>query len=225
MAQPSLSTDRLVERLVAEVKPVRRLLDPTQRAALWTAVALVCVLLGVLYFGLRRDIASAWHNLGFLLRVGLLVTTMWLAVVTSFKLSVPGRAGGAWTRWWPIVALGALMAIAAAELVAGALFGQAGSPLRAWTCVRKVAFVGAVPAAMVLVLIHRASALEPRWTALLGVLAAGAAGALTSELACPIGAPMHIFLWHVLPVALSAGLGAIAGSVLLASLRRAWRRG
>jgi hypothetical protein len=224
LAQPSLSTDRLVERLVAEVKPVRRLLDPTQRAALWTAVALVCVLLGVLAFGLRRDIASAWRNLGFLLRVGLLMTTMWLAVVTSFKLSVPGRADGAWTRWWPIVALGALMAIAAAELVAGAMFGQAGSPLRAWTCVRKVAFVGAVPAAMVLVLIHRAAALEPRWTALLGVLAAGAAGALTSELACPIGAPMHIFLWHVMPVALSAGLGAIAGSMLLASLRRAFRR-
>jgi hypothetical protein len=74
------------------------------------------------------------------------------------------------------------------------------------------------------VLIQRAAALEPRWTALLGVLAAGAAGALTSELACPIGAPMHIFLWHVLPVALSAGVGAIAGSVLLAWLRRSWRR-
>ena len=111
MAQPSLSTDRLVERLAAEVKPVRRLLDPTQRAALWVAVALVCVLLGVLHFGLRRDIASAWQNLGFLLRVALLVTTMWLAVVTSFKLSVPGRAEGAWTRWWPIVALLSLIHI------------------------------------------------------------------------------------------------------------------
>jgi hypothetical protein len=225
LAQPSLSTDRLVERLVAEMKPVRRLLDPAQRAAVWTAVALVCVLLGVLYFGLRRDFATAWHNVGFLLRAGLLLATMWLAVVTAFRLSVPARGEGAWTRWWPIVALGALMSIAAAELVAGAMFGQAGSPLRGWTCVRKVAFVGAVPAAMVLILIHRAAALEPRWTALLGVLAAGAAGALTSELACPIGAPMHIFLWHVMPVALSAGVGAMAGSLLLAWLRRSYRRG
>jgi len=54
----------------------------------------------------------------------------------------------------------------------------------------------------------------------LGVLAAGAAGALTSELACPIRAPIHIMLWHVLPVALSAGIGVLAGSALLAWARR-----
>lgn len=219
MAQPSLNTDRLVEQLAARVTPVRRLLDPTQRAALWTAVAVVCVLIGVLYFGVRRDIATIWLSAGFLLRVGLLLTTMWLAVVTSFRLAVPGRDTGAWSRWWPIVGLGALMAVAAAELVAGVLFGHAGSPLRGWSCMRKIAFVGAVPAAMAVMLIQRAAALEPRWTALLGVLAAGAAGGLTSELACPIDAPMHIFLWHVMPVALSAGVGAIAGSLLLNWLR------
>ena len=48
MAQPSLSTDRLVERLVAEVKPVRRLLDPTQRAALWARGELA---IGPMYVG------------------------------------------------------------------------------------------------------------------------------------------------------------------------------
>jgi hypothetical protein len=223
LAQRSLDTDRLVEQLVAEVRPVRRLLAPAQRAALWTAVAAVCVLIGVLHFGVRRDIATAWFTTGFLLRVGLLLATMWLAVVTAFRLSVPGRETGAWSRWWPIVGLGALMAVAAAELVAGALFGQAGSPLRGWTCMRKIAFVGAVPAAMAVLLIQRAAALEPRWTALLGVLAAGAAGGLTSELACPINAPMHIFLWHALPVALSAGLGAVAGSLLLGWLQHGSR--
>jgi hypothetical protein len=219
LAQRSLDTDRLVEQLAAGVTPVRRLLDPTQRAALWTAAAAVCVLIGVLHFGVRRDLATIWYTAGFLLRVGLLVATMWLAVVTSFRLAVPGRDTGAWSRWWPIVGLGALMAVAAAELVAGALFGHAGSPLRGWSCMRKVAFVGAVPAAMAVAMIHRAAALEPRWTALLGVLAAGAAGGLTSELACPINAPVHIFLWHVLPVAVSAGVGAIAGSLLLDLLR------
>jgi hypothetical protein len=220
LAQRSLDTDRLVEQLAAGVTPVRRLLDPTQRAALWTAVAAVCVMFGLLHFGVRRDLATVWFTAGFLLRVALLIATMWLAVVTSFRLAVPGRETGAWSRWWPIVALGALMAVAAAELVAGALFGAAGSPLRGWTCMRKVAFAGAVPAAMAVALIQRAAALEPRWTALLGVLAAGAAGGLTAELACPINAPMHIFLWHVMPVALSAGIGAIAGSLLLQWLRQ-----
>ena len=56
------------------------------------------------------------------------------------------------------------------------------------------------------------------------MLAAGAAGALTSELACPIKAPIHIMLWHVLPVALSAGIGAVVGSILLAWARNKRRR-
>ena len=69
-----------------------------------------------------------------------------------------------------------------------------------------------------MVLIHRAAPIEPRWTALLGMLAAGAAGALASEIACPIHSPIHILLWHVLPVANLACLGVAAGSVL-----RTWR--
>jgi hypothetical protein len=51
------------------------------------------------------------------------------------------------------------------------------------------------------------------------VLAAGAAGALTSELACPIRTPVHILLWHVMPVVASAAIGAVAGIVLWARRR------
>ena len=84
----------------------------------------------------------------------------------------------------------------------------------------RVFAVNAAILSVAVLLIQRAEAVEPKWTALLGVLAAGAAGALTSELACPIKAPIHIMLWHVLPVALSAGLGAVVGSLLLAWARR-----
>ncbi len=215
-----MNTDQLISTLVADVKPVRRLLDPMQRATLWVAVALVCVRLGLLQFGIRRDIATAWYETTFVLRLALLASTMWLSVIAAFRLAVPGRETGVWSRWWPIIGLAALVALAAGEVATGMLFGDAGSPLRAWMCVRKVAFTGTVPAILAVALIQRAEAVEPKWTALLGVLAAGAAGALTSELACPIRAPMHIMLWHVLPVALSAGIGAMIGSLLLA-----WARG
>ena len=215
-----MNTDQLISALVADVKPVRRLLDPVQRAALWVAVALVCVSLGLLNFGVRRDIDSAWHDITFILRLALLVSTMWLSVIAAFRLAVPGRDTRAWSRWWPIIGLAALVALAASEVMTGVLYGDAGSALRGWMCVRKVAFVGTVPAILAVALIQRAQAVEPKWTALLGVLAAGAAGALTSELACPIKAPIHIMLWHVLPVALSAGIGAVVGSILLA-----WARG
>lgn len=215
-----MNTDQLIERLAADVKPVRRLMDPTERAALWTALALVAIALGAAWFGVRDDIATAWLEPGVLIRIALLASTMWLSIVTAFRLSVPGGETRAFARWWPLALLGVLTAVSAAELIAAWTIGEAGSPLRSWTCVRKVAFVGAVPALVSVALISRGFAIEPRWTALLGVLAAGAAGALTSELACPIHAPMHVFLWHIMPVVISTAIGALVGTLVVERMLR-----
>jgi hypothetical protein len=220
-----LRTEELIERLVADTAPEKPLLSPARRAVIWTVVAGICLALGVLHFGVRHDIVEASRSVPFLLRVGLLAATMWLAVVSAFRLSVPGHDERAWSRWWPLALLGVVVALVAAEVVVGALGDGVGRGLRGWGCLRKVAFVGAVPAVLAVVLIQRASAVEPRWAALLGVLAAGAAGALTPEIACPIKGPMHILLWHVLPVVAIAALGALVGLFLWsASARRARRR-
>jgi hypothetical protein len=206
-----LRTEELIDSLVATAEPATPFLSPVRRALLWCVVAAVCVSLGVMHFGVRGDEMSAWYRLGFTLRLILLVSTMWLAVVAAFRLSVPGYDLRAWARWWPVVTLALLVLMVTADVLVEAAAGQLGSPMRAWQCVRKMSFVGAVPAVVAIFLIQRAQAMEPRWALLLGVLAAGAAGAITSEIACPIHAPMHVLLWHVMPVALSAVLGAALG--------------
>jgi hypothetical protein len=210
-------TDELIGQLVADGAPVRPVLTPARRAVLWAVIAGICVTLGVLQFGLRRDVAEAWYRTGVVLRLVLLAATAWLSVVAAFRLSVPGDDQRAWSRWWPLALLGVLAALVSSEVVIGAIEGDLGSPLQAWKCMRKAAYAGAVPAILALVLIRRATVLEPRWTALLAVLAAGAAGALTSELACPIHAPLHILLWHLGPVVASAIVGALLGVLF-------WRR-
>ncbi len=219
MGSPTSNTDQLIERLVAGAAPVRRLADPRRRAAIWTALALVCVALGVAHYGVRRDIGTTVSFVPFLLRVPLIAATMWLSVVTALRLAVPGADQRAWTRWWPLLLLGALVAVTAAELTLVALAGEAGSPLRTWGCVRKLTFVGALPAIGAVVLIRRAAPLDPLWTALLGLVASGAAGALASELACPVRQPMHVMFWHVLPIAVYAALGT-AAVWLVVRLRR-----
>jgi hypothetical protein len=220
LGSPTSNTDQLIDRLVTECSPVRRLIDPRRRAAWWAALALVCVGLGVSYFGIRADLPGAMTFLPFLLRIGLLVATMWLSVVTALQLSVPGADQRAWTRWWPLLFLGALVAVTAAELMMVAVVGDAGAPFYGWRCVRKLTFVGVLPAFGAIVLIRRAAPLDPVWTALLGLAAAGAAGALTSELACPVRFPMHVMLWHVLPIVVYAAVGT-AAVWLVMRLRRA----
>ena len=216
-----MTTDQLIDRLVAEARPVRRIASPRHRAAVWIALAVVCAVLGVQYFGLRRDLSSATQSVGFWLRIALLISIMWLAVTAAFRLAVPGADTRIRARWWPLVVLGALVALAAGDVVTGMLTGPGmGSSFPSWACARKVAMVGAIPAAWSLLLIQRAAPTEPQWTALLGVLGAAAAGGLTAELACPFHAPLHILVWHALPVLASVGVGLLAGTALLATMRR-----
>jgi hypothetical protein len=212
-----LKTDELIDHLVADVRPVRRLMDPSWRAASWMAAAGVAVAVGALYFGLRRDLAVMWRDPLWLVRLALLSATAGLAVLTACRLAIPGYERRARVRWWPIVPLGALIAVSLAEVVTSAMTGTLGSPLRNWMCVRKMAVTGAAPALLAVLLVARAAPIEPRWTMLLGGLAAGAAGVVASEIACPVHAPIHILLWHILPIALFALAGAAIGELL-------WRR-
>ena len=130
MATQTSDTDRLIERLAGDVRPLRRLLDPRKRAALWCVLAVMCVSLGVLGFGVRRDLVETASNPGFLARLVLLASTVWLSIATALRLAVPGADTRVWRRWWPIVALGMLVAVSAAELTAAAVAGAPGSPLR-----------------------------------------------------------------------------------------------
>lgn len=217
-----MDTNELIAQLVTDLRPVRRLVSPASRAAIWLAVALVGVLIGLMYFGMRRDIFEASRSVAFLVRVALLAATLWLAILTCLRLSVPGADPRAWARWWPIVAIGGVLAVGAGELAYALLLGDAGSPFRSGPCVRKVAVAGTIPAVAAIVMIRQGAALEPQWTSMLGLLAAGAAGALTAELACPIDEPMHMFVWHLVPAVMVA-LAGLGGGELWA--RRVRDRG
>jgi hypothetical protein len=210
-----VNTDRLIEQLVAELTPVRRLLDPTERAALWMALGLVSIAGGLAYFGVRRDIATIWLDPAFTTRLLLLAATMWLAVVTAFRMSVPGAEQRVFVRWWPVAGLGLALALVAADVAIAAMAGPLGSPMRAAHCIQKVTFVGLVPALVAIVLVRRAWAAEPRWTLVLGMVASGVAGAITAELSCPVRAPLHILLWHLLPIVVVVAAGVVVGSAIL----------
>lgn len=215
-----MKTDDLIAQLVSELRPVRRLASPRSRASVLAALALVGILAGLAAFGVRRDIGDASRSLAYVLRLTLLLATAWLAIISCLRLSIPGGDPRAWARWWPLLALGGVVAIGAGELTWALLVGDAGSPFRSWRCVRKVAMAGTVPAAGAIVLISRGATLEARWVAMLGLLGAGAAGALTAELACPIDEPMHTFLWHLMPTLAFTLVGLAFGELWSRRRRR-----
>ncbi len=92
------TTPQLIDTLVRDLAPVRRLRRPLVRSALWLVGALLAVALAALLHGLRPDLAARFAGRDFLAPFGLALATGILAAIAVFMASLPDRS-----RWWPLL--------------------------------------------------------------------------------------------------------------------------
>ena len=88
-------TNDVIDLLVAEATPVRRLRAPTVRAAYWLLCALLIILFVGVSHGLRADLMLKLGQPRFIIGVGAAMATAVLSVVAAFIASVPGMS----RRW------------------------------------------------------------------------------------------------------------------------------
>jgi len=86
-------------------------------------------------------------------------------------------------------------------------------------CLGLALSTGVVPFLVFLSLWRRTAPTHPRLTGLALGTAAGAAAWVLVDLWCSVGNPFHLLLGHVLPLAILAAAGAVAGRVLLPRFR------
>jgi hypothetical protein len=98
------STPQLIDSLVRDLAPVRRLQRPLLRCALWLALAALVVLLVGIVHGVRPDLAERLADPGFLVALGAALATGILAAVAAFMTSLPDRS-----RLWLLLPLPALV--------------------------------------------------------------------------------------------------------------------
>lgn len=89
------STERLIERLVAEARPVRRLRPPTRRAALWLLAVAAIAGVAVLWFSDLAVFDRRMHDPKLALELTATLLTGIAAVIAAFHLSLPDRSA-AW---------------------------------------------------------------------------------------------------------------------------------
>ena len=86
------TTPDLINSLVANATPVRRLRPPLTRAALWLLfAAFILVLLGLTH-GVRPDLAERLQQPTFAIGIAASLLTGILAAVASFQVSLPDRS-------------------------------------------------------------------------------------------------------------------------------------
>lgn len=202
----------LVERLAANLRPVRRLWPVPVRLGLW--LVLEVALLAWVAGHTHNDFMSKLAGPRYLLEVALFAGSAILAALSAFRSAIPGRP----------VRIGE-MAIAVLLLAAGTalLMTQpmhTAYPLRQFIdvgriCAIETCLLAAVPWIGLWWAVRRGAPMRT-WTT---GLAIGAAAALFSfalmRLKCPNDERLHLLTWHLMPAILIVLLSTLAGALWL----------
>jgi hypothetical protein len=209
-----MKTDELIANLVGQLTPIQPLYSPVRRLSVWATISLATVVVAVLVFGPRPDIAHRMTQVDFtwtLASAGIVAT---LSSVAALILAVPGVEGSV------VLRTSALVLTSAWGIGLGTMAVTDGSALATDThwpaCFLRVVMVSLVPVAALGLMIRRAAALRPALAGLMAALAASAAATIAIQIACPVDAAGHGLAGHLGPVLTMAVIGAVVGPRWLA---------
>ncbi|ATQ44617.1 DUF1109 domain-containing protein [Caulobacter mirabilis] len=212
-----MNTERLIEQLARDVRPVRR-----HGVARRLAVGLVCgaavsTALLLLWMGPRPDLAAAMRGGVFWMKWGYTIAIALIAALATIRLARPDDAGG--ERWlWLLLAPVLLLAGAGVAELLGA---PQGMWLSMWlghswkSCPWRVLLLALPIFVGLLWAFRRLAPTRLRAAGATAGLASGAFAATVYCLHCPEVSALFVLTWYSLGILLAAGLGALLGPRLL----------
>jgi len=206
-----IRTTDLIEALVADARPVRRLRLPMRRATLWLLLPALIFGLLVVGHGVRPDLAERVGQLDFVVGTAASMLTGTLAAIASFMLNVPDRS-----RSWALLPVPALL-IWLATLGHGCLVNwvdlgpdgvQLGETAR---CFGTVLMTSLPLALAMFAMLRRGSLLSANTMALTGSLAVAAMSATAMSIFHSLDATVMILVWNLGVAALIVVVGCLLG--------------
>ncbi|WP_109809295.1 NrsF family protein [Sphingosinithalassobacter portus] len=204
----------LIEAMVADCTPVRRMRARTGMALVLAAFVVTGLLL-LLLAGPPAPIAVGRMPVLYLLTNGLLFLLGLAAAVSSVAMASP-RVGARHegTRW--AVAMAGVLPIAAGISLFGSWLEEGTAALPEGLHCAVSGIVASLLVGIVLTLwLRRGAPVSPRRAGLHAGIAAGALGTVAAGLFCREFTIEHLGIWHVVPVALAGLLGWLAMPRLL----------
>ena len=214
-SQPDHETlhDALVDRMIADLRPVRRIWPLSVRLALWIALE-VAVLLLIVGHTPRADLAQQVRDPWYLVGVGIFALAGVIGASFALRAAVPGREPRAMEIGFLLV-----LTVASAFLLLHEPFNASLSVGKfiatGLPCALGIMMFAALPWFALLWAVKRAAPLSPGLDgALIGAAAFLCSFALM-RVDCPIDEGLHLFMWHFLPAVGGIALSAFVGTVFL----------
>jgi hypothetical protein len=212
------TTSSLIDSLVADVKPVRRLGPPSIRTVCWLLFAVLILAFVAVGHGVRPDLMLKLHQPAFVTNVAAALITGALAALASFIASVPGRS---W-RWLllPVPALAVwISTISYGCLTNWVNIGPEGmSAGEATRCFATLALTGIPLSLTMLIMLRHVARLAPTPIAMMASLAVAAMTAVALSLFHPIDATIMILMWNFGVAVLFLTVSGLGGRRLFGSV-------
>ncbi|MGF6756335.1 NrsF family protein [Paraburkholderia sp. GAS42] len=205
------STSDLIDSLVADAKPVRRLRPPVTRALCWLSFAALVLTLVALVHGVRPDLMLKLRQPTFVVGVAAALITGVLASIASFIASVPGRSRR-WL-WLPAPAVAVWMStIGYGCLTNWVSIGPDGMSLgETARCFATLAITGIPLSLVMLIMLRYVARLAPTPVVMTGSLAVAAMTSVALLLFHPLDATAMIVMWNIGVAALLVALSGLYG--------------
>jgi hypothetical protein len=192
-----MTYDPLINRLAADLKPVRR----RRMGVDVTVVAVICAVELVLFFALgaaRPDMPMMMKQPSFwwrLASLGLITLISGALAILSFNPTYSPRRGVRWLALIVVICLAFGLFINAGPAGIATIIQRLN-----WTnglqCTYKMVLLSVPPVIGLGVLMRRGAPTDTRSTALLVGLASAAWGAFVFVFACPFDDPLYIAVWY-----------------------------
>lgn len=208
-------TPDLIDLLVADAAPVRRLRSPATRAACWLLFAgLVMLCVGIAH-GVRPDLGLKLRQPLCVIPIAAAMATGVLAAAGAFIASVPGRS----RRWLllPVpAAVGWLATIGYGCLTDWVVIGADGVSIgETARCFATLVLVSTPLSLVMLIMLRHVARLSPAPVTMVGSLSVAAMTAMALAILHPVDAAAMILLWNLGVTALFLWLSGRYGQRLL----------
>ena len=214
-----VSTPDLIDRLCANLKPVRRLRAPLLRAALWLLLAAAIIALLAVVHGPRSDLALLLRSPSFAAALAGSLLTGALAAIAAFQLSLPDRSplwlllpAPALVLWLSTIGYGCLTDWV--SLGPGGV--RLGSTLE---CFATLLLVSLPPAGALVLMVRHTAWLDPMPVAISGGVAVGGIAASAMSLLHDLDATVMVLAWTLGATFLIVALGGLFGRRIFAPPR------
>ncbi len=206
-----ITTPDLIDTLVADATPVRRLYSPLVRASILLLVAAFVLVLLAINHGVRPDLTQKMQQTTFIIGIVASLLTGVLAAIASFLLGVPDRS-----RLWlllPAPALAVwLSTIGYGCLTAWVGLGPNGVRLGDIAeCFATVVWTSVPLSAVLLLMLRHSARLRPTEAMTMGSLSVAAITASGLIFFHSLDATMMILIWNLGVAAVIVTAGSIFG--------------